>query len=334
MTTCCLGSVPKNKGIISKYSNMKSNWNDNQTEKRLALTCFNISISTCPFDMKAGLHRDIPNPIFFTHPYHPNMAYATTSKRNVSYCIFHAFQESMGGFPIQNSIKQDLPIFTQVEPSHFLAFLRGNLQPNTIHVLKISILCQATTKTPQFPWKFPFFFKPSWLHGHLIPPATTWRQFIERLFGARLGGWNAVDSKDEVEAFSKKQLDGLNKLWGFFRFFLFGFFLERPFDENIFPAWSTYNCQSSLKCASTGLNDAVHRWRPMVTGMVVTQQRCCDQSPCHPATMVGILEKIHPLPWRYVSTRRASFVIKARQKGTIALTVIHVQLSKGLSEEF
>lgn len=38
-------------------------------------------------------------------------------------------------------------------------------------------------------------------------------------------------------------------------------------------------CQSSLKCASTGLNDAVHRWRPMVTGMVVTQQRCCDQSP-------------------------------------------------------
>lgn len=166
MTTCCLGSVPKNKGIISKYSNMKSNWNDNQTEKRLALTCFNISISTCPFDMKAGLHRDIPNPIFFTHPYHPNMAYATTSKRNVSYCIFHAFQESMGGFPIQNSIKQDLPIFTQVEPSHFLAFLRGNLQPNTIHVLKISILCQATTKTPQFPWKFPFFFLN--LHGFMV----------------------------------------------------------------------------------------------------------------------------------------------------------------------
>lgn len=282
MTTCCLGSVPKNKGIISKYSNMKSNWNDNQTEKRLALTCFNISISTCPFDMKAGLHRDIPNPIFFTHPYHPNMAYATTSKRNVSYCIFHAFQESMGGFPIQNSIKQDLPIFTQVEPSHFLAFLRGNLQPNTIHVLKISILCQATTKTPQFPWKFPFFFKPSWLHGHLIPPATTWRQFIERLFGARLGGWNAVDSKDEVEAFSKKQLDGVNKLvWLRLLSLLFG---ETLWWEYIFPAWSTYNVnlhwnahQPAWMMLCTGGGRWSLAWlspsNDVVTSPLVTQQR-------------------------------------------------------------
>lgn len=200
MTTCCLGSVPKNKGIISKYSNMKSNWNDNQTEKRLALTCFNISISTCPFDMKAGLHRDIPNPIFFTHPYHPNMAYATTSKRNVSYCIFHAFQESMGGFPIQNSIKQDLPIFTQVEPSHFLAFLRGNLQPNTIHVLKISILCQATTKTPQkILQNVSFFLKPSWL------PTCHYLKAIYRAPFWGSPGWVLWSTpRDEVWAFSKK----------------------------------------------------------------------------------------------------------------------------------
>lgn len=114
----------------------------------------------------------------------------------------------------------------------------------------------------------------------------------------------------------------------------FASFWRDPLMRIYISSMEYIQCQSSLKCASTGLNDAVHRWRPMVTGMVVTQQRCCDQSPCHPATMVGILEKIHPLPWRYVSTRRASFVIKARQKGTIALTVIHVQLSKGLSEEF
>ena len=89
---------------------MKSNWNDNQNEKHLALTFFN---------MKAGLHPDIPNPILVTHPSHPNMAYTTTSKRNVSSCIFNAFHESMGGFP-QNSSEEDLRIFTQVIPSHVL----------------------------------------------------------------------------------------------------------------------------------------------------------------------------------------------------------------------
>ena len=165
MTTCCLGSVPKNKGIVSKYSNMKSNWNDNQTEKRLALTCFNISISTCPFDMKAGLHRDIPNPFFcypsipskYGMPQHPKEMYLTVSSMHFK----KAWEASPSRIPLnrtcQSSLKLNLHIFC-----HFLGEI---FNPMPYHVFKISILCQATTKTPQFPWKFPFFFN---LHGFMV----------------------------------------------------------------------------------------------------------------------------------------------------------------------
>lgn len=162
MTTCCLGSVPKNKGIVSKYSNMKSNWNDNQTEKRLALTCFNISISTCPFDMKAGLHRDIPNPFFLPihtiqiwhMPQHPKEMYLTVSSMHFK----KAWEASPSRIPLnrtcQSSLKLNLHIFW-----HFLLpFLRGNLQPNTIPCLKNQHTLPSNNKNATISLKISVFF--------------------------------------------------------------------------------------------------------------------------------------------------------------------------------
>ena len=169
-----------------------------------------------------------------------------------------------------SSMKQDLPIFTQVEPSHFLAFLRGNLQPNTIPCLKNQHTLPSNNKNAtKNPSKCQFFFNP---HG--FPPATTWRQFIERLFGARLGGWGFVgpDSKGWGLHFSKTIGWCKQTVWLRLR-------LRLLFGETLW--WECISSMEYIQC----------RWRSMVTGMVVTQQRCCDQSPCHPATMVGILEK-------------------------------------------
>ena len=108
---------------------------------------------------------------------------------------------------------------------------------------------------------------------------------------SRLQGWG-------WSIFPKKS-DGVNKLWGFGFFrFGFGFFLERPFDENIFPAWSTYN---------VNLHWNAHQpaWMMLCTGggrwslAWLSPSNDVVTSPLIEATGC-IFGYVHPLPWRYV----------------------------------